>query len=366
MSRTIRGRVMIVHPDPGRLGGIETGIRKIMGRLSVDAESFVVGRRSEEARGLPQAARLLRDARRLAKRLDAGGVALVHANPSLDAKGLLRESLVLRTARRRGIKTLVFLHGWREPLEKKIDAFPGVFRALYGDVDAFMVLGSAFESALRRWGIRQPVYRGTMVVDDADLEGFDLEAAVAARAAAPRPTILFAGRVMREKGIFRLVEAVRRLHAGGHPVGLDVAGDGPDLDGARAAAAALPGGAVRFRGRVAAKAMPAVYADATLLCLPTEAEGLPNVLVEAMAFGLPAVTCPVGAIGDVFRSGEHGVLVDPAVSAEELAETLLGLLRDSGLREAMARSNHALATRRFLASAAAGEWERIYGEITAR
>jgi hypothetical protein len=32
----------------------------------------------------------------------------------------------------------------------------------------------------------------------------------------------------------------------------------------------------------------------------------------------------------------------------------------------MARSNHALATRRFLASAAAGEWERIYGEITAR
>jgi glycosyltransferase involved in cell wall biosynthesis len=241
-----------------------------------------------------------------------------------------------------------------------------VFRALYGDVDAFMVLGSAFESALRRWGIRQPVYRGTMVVDDADLEGFDLEAAVAARAAAPRPTILFAGRVMREKGIFRLVEAVRRLHAGGHPVGLDVAGDGPDLDGARAAAAALPGGAVRFRGRVAANAMPAVYADATLLCLPTEAEGLPNVLVEAMAFGLPAVTCPVGAIGDVFRSGEHGVLVDPAVSAEELAETLLGLLRDSGLREAMARSNHALATRRFPASAAAGEWERIYGEITAR
>jgi glycosyltransferase involved in cell wall biosynthesis len=80
--------------------------------------------------------------------------------------------------------------------------------------------------------------------------------------------------------------------------------------------------------------MPEVFAQADIACLPSYREGLPKVLIEAMAMGLPCVTTDVPGCREVVADGDNGFLV-PARDAEALAEALAKLIGDSALRERM-------------------------------
>jgi glycosyltransferase involved in cell wall biosynthesis len=167
---------------------------------------------------------------------------------------------------------------------------------------------------------------------------------------------------MREKGVFRLLDAMAILGERGVAARLEVVGDGPDLAEARAAAGSrgLP---VDFAGRLEPDALSARYREASLFCFPsTHAEGLPSVLVEAVAHGLPVITLPSGGIADVLRDGEHGILLRDADPAT-LADAVAGLLADADTREAMARRNHVHGRERFLASAAAARMDRLYAGL---
>jgi glycosyltransferase involved in cell wall biosynthesis len=103
--------------------------------------------------------------------------------------------------------------------------------------------------------------------------------------------------------------------------------------------------------------------DSSVLCLPTQhGEGLPNSIVEAMAFGLPVVTTAVGGVADFFRDGVHGATVASA-APEAIAAALERLLDDDALQRTIARTNHDLARGRFLASLAAARLESIYRSV---
>ncbi len=80
----------------------------------------------------------------------------------------------------------------------------------------------------------------------------------------------------------------------------------------------------------------ALYRSADVFCLPTLGDCLPMVLAEAGAAGLPLVSTDVGAVGEVVRDGETGVLVRPG-DLDGLVDALAGLLRDPELRAASGR-----------------------------
>jgi glycosyltransferase involved in cell wall biosynthesis len=80
--------------------------------------------------------------------------------------------------------------------------------------------------------------------------------------------------------------------------------------------------------------MPEVFAQADIACLPSYREGLPKVLIEAMAMGLPCVTTDVPGCREVVADGDNGFLV-PARDAEALAKALAKLIGDPALRERM-------------------------------
>jgi glycosyltransferase involved in cell wall biosynthesis len=86
--------------------------------------------------------------------------------------------------------------------------------------------------------------------------------------------------------------------------------------------------AVEFRGAVAD--MKSVYQEADLLILTSDFEGTPNVVLEAMASGLPVVATQVGGLKEIIRNGETGYLVEP--DSPETIERLLSLIEDSSLR----------------------------------
>ena len=78
--------------------------------------------------------------------------------------------------------------------------------------------------------------------------------------------------------------------------------------------------------------------QADVLALSSRSEGLPVVLLEAMAAGLPLVATKVGGIPDIVEDGGNGYLVN-AKSPEEIAERLMILLRNDKIREEMAAKN---------------------------
>jgi glycosyltransferase involved in cell wall biosynthesis len=133
------------------------------------------------------------------------------------------------------------------------------------------------------------------------------------------------------------LDAFARLRAGFPEATLAVAGDGSEASALRRRAVALGiGGAVRFLGRVEPDAMPALCDQHDLFVNSSVVDNQPISVLEALAAGLPVVSTAPGAIGEIVRDGETGLLVperDPAA----MARALSGLLDEPARAVAMAR-----------------------------
>lgn len=153
--------------------------------------------------------------------------------------------------------------------------------------------------------------------------------------------VLFVGRLEEGKGLLDLVTAasiVAELHKGAQ-VRYLIVGEGPLLAAmqARLAATALAD-QFTFAGQISSaerNKLLSVYRHAQMFVLPSHHEGMPTVLLEAMACGLPVVACAVGGCCEVIRDGENGLLVPPQ-QPEALARAILLLLENEERRQALA------------------------------
>ncbi len=146
------------------------------------------------------------------------------------------------------------------------------------------------------------------------------------------PAVLCVGRLVPEKGQAVLLEAVALLAARGCEVAVTLAGEGPARAELERSAARLGIAArVMFVGAVGQEEIRALYASATVFCLPSFAEGIPVVLMEAMAMRRPVVSTPIAGIPELIEHGREGLLVTPG-RADELADALQRLLADAPLR----------------------------------
>ena len=143
--------------------------------------------------------------------------------------------------------------------------------------------------------------------------------------------VLAAGRLSREKGHADLVTAFGYL-AQQQPatsICLIVAGDGPERHRIEALTKSLDGNhRVLLPGHVSN--LRAYYAMADLLVLPSHSEGSPNVLLEAMAAGLPIVATRVGGVPEIVCHGQTAILVEPR-KPRALAHGISLLLSDRSL-----------------------------------
>ncbi|MDE2403616.1 MAG: glycosyltransferase family 4 protein [Sphingomonadales bacterium] len=136
------------------------------------------------------------------------------------------------------------------------------------------------------------------------------------------------GRLSREKGQRGLLEAFAAVRDRLPGARLDLVGDGPLRADLEALAAALGiGEAVRFHGALPEAETLAVIAGADIFVLPSFMEGLPVVIIEAMALGKPVIASGVAGIPELVRDGRNGVLVPPSHGAA-LAEAMARLAAD--------------------------------------
>ena len=115
---------------------------------------------------------------------------------------------------------------------------------------------------------------------------------------------------------------------------------------------------VTFLGRV--PDMTAVYPDADLLVLTSDHEGAPNVVMEAMACGIPVVATDAGDAHAIIGEGQGGFC---ARSEDELATQVASLVTDPGLRDAMGRAARETALRSFSIGSLGNALQDIYRRI---
>jgi glycosyltransferase involved in cell wall biosynthesis len=152
-----------------------------------------------------------------------------------------------------------------------------------------------------------------------------------------RPSeILCVARLAPVKGHAILLQAVAELSLRGHVVNLTLAGDGP-LRSELARLSEVLGihAHVRFLGNVGQDVIHTLYADADIFVLPSFAEGVPVVLMEAMAARCPVIATRIAGISELIEHGTTGLLVNPG-RADLLADAVERLLLNPRAAERMA------------------------------
>jgi glycosyltransferase involved in cell wall biosynthesis len=148
--------------------------------------------------------------------------------------------------------------------------------------------------------------------------------------------VLNVARMVGPKGHGILLEALAQLDRDGIGFHATLVGDGPDRSRIERLARELGlAGKVEFPGALPADRTLALYAQADAFCLPSFAEGLPVVLMEALAAGVPAVASRTAGTPELVEDGRTGLLVSPG-RADQTAAALTRLAREPALREQLA------------------------------
>ncbi|WP_147114283.1 glycosyltransferase family 4 protein [Tateyamaria sp. syn59] len=145
--------------------------------------------------------------------------------------------------------------------------------------------------------------------------------------------LVFVGRLTPIKGLRVLMDAFAAAHATRPDLTLTLVGDGDDRAHLEAMAAPL-GDAVRFLGFQSQQGVADALAAADALVLPSFAEGLPVVLMEALAAGKPVICTQLAGVGELVEDGVSGFIV-PASDAKALTARIHDMADDADRRADM-------------------------------
>lgn len=336
--------VLVSGPHRDALSGVSTHVNLLFGSRLAEAFSLVHFQVGREGRVETRAGRLVRFALspiQLAGAIVTRGAQIVHLNSSLDQRAFWRDLAYLVVAKACGARVVYQVHGGALP---QVFLGTGRVRARFLQsamrlADAIVVLASIEYEAYSRF---LPGQRVLALPNGIDYAPF----AAAARESAMDPAaplrLAYVGRLVREKGLCELLQALKLARARGVRAHLTLAGAGPDH--ARLAHLAAELGLTSdldFCGPVTGESKVKLLGDADALVLPSYSEGLPYAVLESMAAGTPVIASRVGAIPDIIVDGVHGLLVPP----RDPAAIARAIERLGGERDTLARMSSACRRR---------------------
>jgi glycosyltransferase involved in cell wall biosynthesis len=174
--------------------------------------------------------------------------------------------------------------------------------------------------------------------------------------------VLSVTRLVRGKGMPFLLDAIAALVNRGVDVELMVVGEGTERDDFVEQSRRLGiADRVELAGAIGQDEIRGHYAQADAFCLPSFAEGVPVVLMEAMAFELPVVATRITGVPELIEDGVSGLVVTPA-RADELADALERLATSPKLRQTMGAAARERVVGEFNIQRSADQLVRLYRE----
>ena len=295
----------------------------------------------------------------LARRLRRDGIGLIHAH---DFKSDLLGVLAGRIAR---VPVVTTVHGYiaitgKSQLYKRLDLM--LLRAM----DRVIVVSNAMLRDLGSRGIapsRLRAVRNCIALENYPYGRRSRTARAAAGFDDGAIVVGHVGRLSAEKGQARLLRVFPRVLESVPSARLMFAGDGPQMGALRDLARSL--GVVSSTVFLGYRDdIPEVFANLDLLVLSSDTEGLPNVVLEAMAMGVPVVATAVGGTPEVVEDRATGLLVprdDEAALASAIIESLVS--RDAA--EERARRARAMVEKEFAMEALIQRTHALYRELLA-
>jgi glycosyltransferase involved in cell wall biosynthesis len=273
---------------------------------------------------------------------------VVHYCVALTATGLPRDLLLVALLRATGRRTVAHVHGPAFDPEAPPPFKPSLLKLLgrlsSRRISVMPLAEWQFFPNPLRLEPEQPPHRDATtpvrllaVGSFGELKGSDtlVDALAAARASGVDAILRFAGRELRRGEERDLRELVRRR-------GLD--------------------DAVEFCGVLAPDRLREEYEQAHVFCLPSRREGMPMALLEAMAFDLPVVATPVGAVPTFVEDDVTGVLIDPG-DAGGLGQAIGRLAGDADLRRRLGSAGGARVRALCDPDTIAAQWGELYAKL---
>lgn len=351
-------KLLLVVPDLSLLGGVANHYLGLSGYWNSDIHYATYGKRKH----IPAPLTLLPDiivfiCKLMFHRFDA-----VVVNPSFRRYQLMRDGIYVLITLIFKKKVITFFHGWDTALAQKLENRRSVFAKVYGKSAFIYVLYSGFKTSLLRMGIKCPILQTTTKIDDKLLDlPFPVKPIQIRR-------ILFLSRIIKTKGIYIALDAFSILKDEFKDLTLSICGDGEELEAAQRYAKEKGIVDVTFAGRVDGMNLAESYQQSDIYVLPSYEEGLATSVLEAMGFGLPVITRPVGGIVDFFVNGEMGQLVD-SLAPEDFAQAIRTYILSPQLCREIGYHNRQYASTHFRASRIAKQFEddiRTYCQQDAR
>lgn len=273
-------------------------------------------------------------------------------NPSLRKYQLKRDSIYLRIARFFKKPVITFIHGWDDDVANQFINKPSWFVKNFGKSAFIYCLYSKFRDELLRMGIKCPVLLTTTKVSDKLIENFDINKRIG-----KVNNLLFLARLEANKGIFITLDIFKNLKEKYPNLTLTICGSGSAEISAKEYVKNNSLQNVYFKGKVSGNKLIKVFEEADVYILPTShGEGMATSVLEAMAFGLPVVTRPIGGINDFFKNGIMGELVE-SLDPKEFEKIILNLINNPEKTKMISHFNYEYARSRFMASKVVKQFE---------
>jgi glycosyltransferase involved in cell wall biosynthesis len=356
----LKHKVLITVPDLTLTGGVAIMFRALRNHFSPTVNYFTVGRRSGEANTFSKINRAIRDYRNYCHTLKYEDYGAVQINPSLKKSALIRDALFLIIAKNKKKKVIVFFHGWDWKLANKLSTgvIGSIFKKVFFSADAIVVLANDFAKKLQEMGYKGFLHLGNIAIEDSITQIANLPTE-RDQGDKKNFNILFLTRIEKYKGIYEAIDAFRILKGQYENVNLIIAGDGSELNNVQKYVKENNLKDVKFTGYVTGRKKHEVYKSASCYLLPSYSEGMPLSLIEAFAYGLPAITTPVGAIKDFFISGKMGFLIED-LNPNSIANLISKYINDTDLCLSISEFNRKFVRVRFTPKTIVSDIEYLY------
>jgi glycosyltransferase involved in cell wall biosynthesis len=289
-----------------------------------------------------------------------GRLAVVHLNLA-ERGSVYRKAVLLGATKLVGGRVLLHLHAAQLVQSYAATGRFGkaLIRWMFRRADHCVVLGDVW----RRWVIDTFGVRPNRVAVI-----YNGVPATGSKSRAPssdgRFRLLFVGNLLERKGVKDLLHAFASPRMTARNIVLTMAGGGP-VDTYRAMAAELGiGDRVTFTGWVSQDDARSLMVNSDALILPAYDEGLPLVILEALASGTPVICTPIGSIPEVLENGRTALFVSPGDEAG-IADAVLTLIDRPEIGRRLADEGTLVYERLFTMEAFARSVESLYEMLTA-
>ncbi len=351
MAKQKTPQTLILIPDLNIPGGVSNYYKTLDLNNNSNIEYFVINKAKQQS-AIASVYRLSIKYSQFFFKLIQKRYHTVVINPSLDeGKSFHRDMIFILITHLLKCNSIIFFRGWFDPYEERIkkSRFKRfLFRISYAKSSRFLVLGNIFQKKLIGLGVSpaSQFFIETTVADSSYLTEFDLNDKWLSYQ--QKIKFIFLSRIEKEKGVFIAIDAFKifSINNPNRKCTLTIAGDGRDLEEVKQYVEKQEIDNIEFLGHVNAETKKKALFQSHIMIFPTFTEGLPNVILEGMLYGMPIISRATGGIPEIVHQGLNGYISD-SFEPEIFATYLDVIANDTNLYKTISEMNHQVAKKNF-------------------